>query len=356
MIADMTQASKGDALAQDELVAQLTELVRGYQCSQIVACMARLDIAAHLTNGARSSEELAANIGANAAALRRFLRAAAVLGLLEEVAHERFGQTPLGAWLQAPACGPTLRDFAIGLSGPALTRTFEHLTEAVMTGRPVVEDALGTSFYEYLAAHPDERTSFAGAMSDLSRGSAEEIVTNFDVAPFRRIIDVGGGQGVVLRRLLAEAPNACGVLFDRPEVIELAHRVATDTNGLNERMEFVGGDFFADVPAGGDLYVLREVLHNWDDARVVRILQNCHRAALPGSQLLVVEIVLPAHADPSVGLAFTLDLVSLVAFGGKERTHDEFDELLARAGYRLDRVTAAPSHATPWHVLVAHRL
>jgi hypothetical protein len=317
--------------------------------------MARLDIATHVAAGACSSTELAAATGAKADSLRRFLRAVVGIGLLEEIGTDRFALTPLGEWLGGRDDGSSMREFAIGLSGTALTRTFEHLTEAVMTGEPVVEKALGTSMYEYFGSHPDEAAHFAGAMSDLSAGSARQIVAHFDVSGFTRIVDVGGSYGTVLQRMLLAAPRTSGVLFDRPEVVARAERSFTG-NGMAERIEFVGGDFFEDVPGGGDLYVLREILHNWDDAHAGRILENCHRAALPGSRLLAVEMVLPERADRSTWLSFTQDLLALIVFGGKERTHAEFDELFAAAGYRLLQVLAVPALSHPWSLLVAERL
>jgi SAM-dependent methyltransferase len=209
--------------------------------------------------------------------------------------------------------------------------------------------------YEYLAAHPDEAGHFARAMGEISDGSARQIVAQYDVSSFVRIVDVGGSYGVVLRRVLEAAPRATGVLFDRPEVVERA-RHAFEGTELAARIELVGGDFLDAVPRGGDLYVLREVLHNWDDEHDGHVLENCHRAAQPGSTLLVGEVVLPGEADTTTALAFQLDLIALAAFGGKERTRDEWTHLLASAGYRLQDVRPVPSLSQPWSLLVAERL
>jgi SAM-dependent methyltransferase len=340
---------------EEQQVGRLIELVGGYQLAQTVACMARLDIATHIQAGARSSAELASRTGANVHSLHRFLRAAAGIGLLDQTEPECFALTRMGAWLAVRDDGSSMREVAIGLSGPALMRTFEHLTDAVVTGRSVVEQALGSSMYEYLGSHPDEAAHFAGAMGELSARSVREIVARFDVSSFTRIVDVGGSYGTVLRRLLEDAPRASGVLFDRPEVVARAQH-AFSGNGLAHRVEFVGGDFFESVPPDGDLYVLRQILHNWDDGRALHILENCHRAAMPGSHLLVAEVVLPERADASTWLAFTLDLLALTVFGGKERTRSEFDSLFAAAGYRLQAVLPAPAVSHPWSVLIAERV
>jgi SAM-dependent methyltransferase len=352
MLIGVTDSLALSSHAEERHTARLSELVGGYQLSQIVACMAQLDIATHIADGQCSSGELAQLTGARPDSLRRFLRAAAGLGLLDEVGPDRFGLTSLGSWLRRSNGAPSMREFAIGLSGKALTRTFEHLIHAVMTGQPAVEAALGTSMYEYLGAHPEEARHFAEAMGEMSDGSARQIVAQYDVSSFRRIVDVGGSHGAVLRRLLEAAPRATGVLFDRPDVIARARR-AFDGTDLAGRIEFAGGTFLEEVPGGGDLYVLREVLHNWDDARARRILENCHRVALPGSKLLVGEVVLPARADATSQLEFQLDLIALVAFGGKERTRAEYADLFSSAGYSLRDVQPVPSLSQPWSLLVA---
>jgi hypothetical protein len=144
-------------------------------------------------------------------------------------------------------------------------------------------------------------------------------------------------------------------LFDRPEVVARA-QFRFSGSELAERIDFVGGDFLVEVPTDGDLYVVREVLHNWDDEHASRILENCHRAARPGSTLLLGEIVLPTQADPANALAFTLDLLALVVFGGRERTLAEFTDLLAGSGYVLKTVLPVPSFSQPWSLLVADRV
>jgi hypothetical protein len=152
--------------------------------------------------------------------------------------------------------------------------------------------------------------------------------------------------------VLEAAPQARGVLFDRPEVVAGAQATFA-ARGLAERVELVAGDFLESVPAGGDLYILRTVLHNWGDEHAARILDNCACAAPPDSVLLVMEVLLPERAEASA--VFTLDVTALVAFGGRERTRCEYEQLLAQAGFQLEQVTPAPAHALPWSVLVARR-
>jgi SAM-dependent methyltransferase len=338
--------------SEAETVGRLLELIRGYVTSQITASMALLSLADELAQRPRMAADLASTTGADQGAMLRFLRAAASIGLLEEVGPQRFSLTHVGAWLGSRADGSSLREVAIGLAGPGLVRPFEQLTAAVLSGRPTAQEVLGTSLWEHFAAHPDEGAHFAGAMSELSASAAEQLVARYDVSGCERIVDLGGGRGAVLARLLEAAPHAHGVLFDRPEVIAAAQATFA-RRGLAERVELVAGDFFEGVPADGDLYVLRTVLHNWDDEHAAQLLNNCRRAARPASTLLVMEVLLPERAEPSV--AFILDLTALVAFGGRERTRHEYERLLAGADYRLERVTAALASALPWSLLVARR-
>jgi ubiquinone/menaquinone biosynthesis C-methylase UbiE len=334
--------------------ARLLELVRGYASSQLTATMARLDLADQFDERLLSSGELARACGADRAALLRFLRAAASIGLLEEIEPDRFALTPVGACLRKRADGSSLREVAIGLTAPSLTRPLERLTDAVRSGQPTTECVLGTNLWQYLAAHPEEGRDFARAMTTFSASAGNQVVAQYDVSRCERIVDVGGGQGAMLARLLAEAPDAHGVLFDRPEVVAGA-RATFARHGLAERVELVGGDFLEAVPDGGDLYVLRTVLHNWDDTHATHILANCYRAARAESNLLVMEALLPERAEAADAFVFTLDVAALAIFGGRERTRQEFERLLVDAGYQVERVTDARASSLPWSLLVARR-
>jgi hypothetical protein len=254
------------------------------------------------------------------------------LGLLERRGFDVFALTPLGEWLRSDR--RSLRDLAVAMAAPGPWRSIERLCESVRSGRPAAPSVLGASLWDYFRDNPDEGASFAGAMSNISEVVAEELVRHLDVSPFRRIVDVGGSQGVLLARLLEANPAAQGVLFDLPEVLEGA-RAAVGARGLAGRVELRAGSFFEEVPAGGDLYLLKHILHDWDDQGAQRILEVCHRAAPPGSTLVVVERVLGPGSSP---VDYVADLLMLVMFGGKERSEDEYEALLERTGYRLDRV------------------
>jgi hypothetical protein len=309
-------------------------MIFGHVISQIVATVARLGLADELAGGPRSSDDLARSTGSDPDALSRLLRASAGLGLLHEVGPGKFALAPAGEWLGSD--GPSLRHLAIALSAPGHWRSLERLPDVIATGRPAPPDVLGMSLWEYYRHNPEERVAFAKAMGDISAVVAEEVVAHFDVSGFRRIVDVGGSEGILLARLLEANRSATGVLFDLPEVLAEAEQ-ALRRRGLRDRVTTVGGDFFSEVPPGGDLYLLKHILHDWDDHSAARILERCHAAGEAGHTLLVVERLLGPGADP---VAHVADVLMMAMFGGRERTQAEYESLFAEAGYDLDRVVS----------------
>jgi predicted O-methyltransferase YrrM len=331
---DRPRTGEEDALLPPAV--QLRQLIFGHVVSQIVSTVARLGVADELRGGRRSSAELAARCGAEPDAFRRFLRACAGLGLFEEVEDGVFGLGPLGEWLGSD--GPSLRDLAVALTGPGHWRSIERLCDAVVSGRATPADALGMGIWEYYRHNPEEGQVFAAAMGAISAVVVEDLVAHYDVTGYERIVDVGGSHGVLLAGLLQANPRARGVLLDLPEVVDGAHEALAE-RGLAGRVEVVAGDFREEVPPDGDLYVLKHILHDWDDEQAARILRSCHRAGRPGSTLLVIERLLGPGADP---LAHVADLLMLVMFAGRERTREEFEALLDAGGYRLERVVRLP--------------
>jgi O-methyltransferase domain len=310
--------------------ALILELAHGAAFTHIVGTMAQLEIADQLAGGARGVADLAGAVGAEPALLDRLLRAAAVLGLVERAADGAVALTPAGACLRA---GPgSLRDLVLMLAAPGQLRPLEHLTEAIADGRSAAQAGLGQTIWEYYREHPGEGAAFAGAMSGMSAMIAGQVASAVDVTGARHIVDVGGGHGTMLHALLAGAPQARGVVLDQPEVVALAPAAG--------RIEFTAGDFLASVPAGGDVYVLSHVLHDWDDAATHRILAACHRAAAGSARLLIVEGVLADEPGPLMPELMNLHL--LVMSGGRERRRDEYRELLAAAGWELSEVTRLP--------------
>ena len=310
--------------------ALILELAHGAMSTHILGALARLDIAEHLAAGPRSLADLAAATGTEPELLDRLLRAATVLGLVERTPAGLVTITEAGACLRA---GPgSLRDFALMLSAPGQLRPLELLTDA-LRGKPVAEAALGQPIWDYYRDHPDEGAAFAGAMSGVSATIAGQVAETAEVGGCRRIVDVGGGHGTLLRALLTSAPQAQGVVLDLPEVVRIAPAA--------ERIEFIAGDFMTSVPAGADLYVLSHVLHDWDDNAARRILAAVRRAAPGHARLLIVEAVLADEPGPLTPEVLSLHV--LVMGGGGERRRDQFRQLLDSAGWQLGGITPLPS-------------
>jgi hypothetical protein len=277
-------------------------------------------------------------VKANPDALHRLVRAATGLGIFAEVADGKVVNTALGECLRSNVPG-SMRDFLLAELSPGHWLPWGKLTDAVRQGQPQTQATLGMPVWEYYAKHQDEGVTFARGMGNLSAGVSAQCAGTFDAKPYARIVDVGGSQGILLQGLLRGAPASKGVLFDMPNIVESARPVVAQS-GLADRIEIVGGDFFKEVPAGGDLYVLKSIVHDWDDERALTILKNVHRAARPGSRMLLVETLLPERTEPTpVNL---MDLNMLVMLGGRERKAGEFAALCARAGYQMEKVTPMP--------------
>jgi hypothetical protein len=335
----MTQtAGQSEHTQDDALSQQLLRMLQGYFLTQVVHVFASLGIADHLADGPKTSHALARLTATDEDALRRLLRTAVGFGLLEERHPGGFALLPLGALLRSDAPG-SLRDYIIAMAAPSFWLPWGQLEHAIRSGKEAFTDVFGMNVWDYYAQHPHEGRDFAHAMSNITAMVADEVVAQYDVSTYQKIVDVGGSHGTLLAALLRANPAAKGVLFDRPNVIAEA-RQAIHARGLTERVELVGGDFFEEVPAGADLYLLKWILHDWDDAQSRAILRNIHRVAAAHSKLLIVERLLPSAPEPS--LVHLMDLNMLVLAGGRERSREEFETLLSSAGYRLERVMPLP--------------
>jgi hypothetical protein len=321
-----------------------------YQVTALIAVTARLGIADLLAGGPKSSEELAAQTGAHPQALLRFLRACSAYGLVELAGPDTFALTPEGETLKSDA--RSLHGFALGMGQAAHLRPFEFLYEGIMENRPVAEEALGMPMWAYYDAHPEAKATLTEHLDEVTAELAPHVVANVDLNAYSRIVDVGGNQGHFLTAILEAAPKAKGILFDRPEVMDDARETLT-ARGLIDRVELVGGDFLEFVPEGGDLYLIKGVLHDWDDESASRILSNCHRAAAPGSTILSLEGIV--RADPPLDQVVQLiDLSMLLLVGGRERTKAEFDTLFGGAGYKISETIALPTLGYfPYHIILA---
>jgi hypothetical protein len=334
----MSNFTKSATLRPEE---HLSRLVDGYLNTQLIYIAVVLGIADALTDGPLASSELAHIAHANPLALHRVLRGLAAIDVLAEHEDGRFALTPSGALLQDSVPG-SLRG-AVLARGGLYYQVAAGLLDAVRKGGSAFERARGQSFFGHLAEHPDEAAIFQGSMAARSAHEAVSVVESYDFGRFRRIVDVGGGQGILLTAILQTAPELHGTLLDRPVAVEQArHRLAGVD--LLHRCELVDGDFFAAVPANGDCYLLSRVIHDWDDEAAIRILQRCREAMPADGTLLLVEAVLPEHAADQPA-AIRMDLHMLTLVGGRERTTTEYRTLLAAAGFILDRVIPTRSPA-----------
>jgi SAM-dependent methyltransferase len=329
--------------------AAMMGLITGYWASQAVGVVARLGVADHLADGPRASDEVAVAVGADPQALYRVLRLLASMGVFTEPQPRSFALTPLGETLRSDAPG-SVRNFAITETAPGHWLPWGRLYESVLSGRPMAREALGMDLFDWYGRNPEEAAFFSAAMGNLSALAASELVRVYDVSSAATVADVGGAHGVLLGAVLRANPAARGILFDLPHVTETAGG-AIAAQGLSERCDVVGGDFFEAVPEGADLHLLKQILHDWDDERAIRLLRNCHRALASNGKLLVVEMVIPPDNRP--GIAQAMDLNMLVVLGGRERTEAEFEDLFREAGFRLERVI--PTHS-PFFVLEASRV
>lgn len=326
-------------MSDPRAAAELLRLIDGFKISQAICVAATLGVADAIGGGARTSDELAAGSGADREALYRLLRTLAAHGVLREEPGRRFSLTPMGECLRADA-GIPLAPHARLMGQAHYQQAWGHLLHAVTTGETAFRAAHGQSNWAYRDAHPDARACFDDAMAANARRVDTAVVEAVDFGRFARIADIGGGQGSLLRAILAAYPELHGVLFDRPAVIEAVAPSVSGTD-LSRRCTLAAGDFFDTVPAGFDAYLLKYVLHDWDDADAVRILAACRRAMPPHGRVLVIERLV--GTDPADPVAAVSDLNMLVITGGRERTRDEFAALFAAAGLRLDAISPTPT-------------
>ena len=300
---------------------------------------AELGIADLLAEGPCDSDELAGHTGSDPGAFYRMMRLLASRGLFREAESGVFELAPAGDPLRSDH--PASVRSVLALTGVVAPVVMGGVHHSLRTGQATFPEVTGESIYEHLANNPEQGRLFDEAMQELTRVMVPDVLDAYDFSDVSRIVDIGGGSGALLSAILHREPGTSGVVFDAPRVADLA-RERIREEGLTDRCSVVGGDFFDEVPADGDLYVLKWVLHNWSDERAGDLLRSCGRAMREDSKLVIIESVLPSDGTVHPGNA--MDLSMLVLLGGRERTEEEFAALLEGAGLRLDRVvpTGAP--------------
>jgi hypothetical protein len=320
---------------------QLDGMITGYWISQAIYAAAKFNIADHLKDGSKSVDELAEATSTNVDALYRLLRALASKGIFAEGEPRQFSLTPLAEPLQSDVPG-SKRALAL-MSGDEQFRAWAEIEYSIQTGKIAFEKVYGKPIFEYLGENPDKARIFDAAMVGIHGRESDVILSAYDFSDVGVLADIGGGNGSQISRILEKHNGLKGILFDLPHVIERAKN-QIESEGLSNRCELVGGNFFAAVPEGADVYMMRHIIHDWDDEKSVTILRNCHRAMPSSAKLLIVESVIPPGNEPFGGKF--LDLVMLLIPGGKERTEDEYRTLLGRAGFELTQVIPTNSEVS----------
>jgi hypothetical protein len=329
----------------DNDYAQMFQMIIGFGISQVVHTAALYSLAEHLSETARSAEEIAQKESLNVDATFRLLRACASLGLVTYDGHSKFTATPLLKTLHMDDPN-SLRGTALAQPSAGIWRPWGNLSDAIRTGEPQAVAALGQSSWEYYADHPAEAQAFTESMNRFTAGVARDAARLIDTRSVDLAVDIGGASGTLVLALMSANPGLRGVVFDLPHVVPDALKTA-DLAGLQDRFSVVGGDFFKSIPAA-DFYLLKWILHDWADDNCITILRNCRKSIRPGGRLIVVEMLVDKIGLP--GIAPLADPTMMVALGGRERSLDEYTALLATADFG---VTDVVHTSTPFVLIEA---
>lgn len=311
---------------------KMLNLIGGFWIARSIYLAAKLGVADAFDEHPKTVAQLALETNSDPLSLYRLLRALASVGIFNEVSDRCFALTPLGATLQSNS-SDSMRYFALAQMGYDHSLGWSHGLHSLKTGENAFESVAGMSVWDYYAKNPEDGAVFSQAMSNVGSAIAQAVVASYDFSEFKTIVDVGGAQGSLISTILKSYPHLKGILFDLPEVIA---NVSVDDN-----IQPIAGNFFESVPFDGDAYLLRWILHDWDDEKSSIILKNCHQAMPNRGKLLLVESIIPPGNEPSP--AKFIDLIMLLLAGGRERTEAEYGSLLRSNGFKLTRVIPTPS-------------
>jgi hypothetical protein len=318
---------------------ELADMLAGAWLAQALAVVAKLGVADLLSAGPQAPAEIAAATATQPAAMYRVMRALAGAGVFVEDDSGRFGLTSLAGPLRSDAAD-SMRSYAVMTGERWVWQSFGALEHSLRTGAPAFDHVFGAPLFDYYAAHPDAARVSADGLKSVGRGQDDAVIAAYHFSGAGTVVDVGGGQGGLLAAILARYPKTRGVLFDLPHVAAMAGQIF-EAAGLSARCRAEGGDFFSEVPESGDIYLLRKVIHDWDDERARAILRTCRSAMSEGSRLLLLEMVVPG--GNTAAYAKLLDLLMLVYAGGRERTEAEYRDLLTSAGFSVSRILPTAS-------------
>lgn len=344
----MTEPS---ADSQRQAADTVLEMARGFLLSQMLIVAAKLRIADLLINGPRTADELAVEANAHSMSLYRLLRSLASYGVFTEDDTNRFSLTPLAEPLRSDAL-PSVRGRLEGF-GDWLYNTAGEMLYTVQTGNTAFERVFGMTNWQYRASNPAANAQFNAVQATSAHQRGAAVTDHYNFPKNVVVVDVGGGTGTLLTYIVRANPTVQGVLFDQPQVIADAESTLP-SSGLAHRIRSEGGDFFVGVPAGGDIYTLATVLHDWGDADSIRILSSCRNVMNDDSKLLLIEHIMPYGNEPH--FSKIADIVMLLNnVGGRERTEREWRSLLAEAGFNVTRIISTSSQYSLIEAYVASK-
>jgi ubiquinone/menaquinone biosynthesis C-methylase UbiE len=335
------QQKQGQPATDIKSKMALLQMSSGYWISQSLYAAAKLGIADLVKDDAKNCEQLAEATDTKAPALYRLMRALASVGVFAEQKPGYFTLTPIAQGLRSDIPS-SMRD-SILLGGSEYYHAWGNLLYSLKTGENGFEQKYGMPVFDYYQQNTESGATFDRAMKNISEAIKPAIVHGYDFSGITKLVDVGGGNGSLVAAIVKANPHLQGILFDRATAISTAPEVFA-VERVSDRCELIAGDFFQSVPRGGDAYLLKYVLHNWDDQQAIAILRNCHRAMNKNSKLLVVEQVIPPGNEPFSGKL--IDLHMLVTLGGRERTAEEYQELFESAGFKLNRIIPTRSNVS----------
>jgi SAM-dependent methyltransferase len=318
----------------------MLQMISGVWLSQLIYAAAKLGIADLIKDEPKSSEELAKSTGTHPYSLYRALRALASHGIFEEVEPKCFGLTRLAETLQSGVPG-SMRYMAIHVGEEYYYHPFGKILYTLQTGKSAFHHFHGMGLFEYLTQHPDTSEEFDKAMTDYVLQMHNSFADAYDFSGVKKVVDVGGGHGTLIKSILKANPTLTGILFDRPSVIE-GSRKSIEADGLADRCEVIGGNFLESVPSGGDIYILSSIIHGWNNEDSANILRNCHRAMVDNGKLLLGEVVIPIDNKPFFGKMQDINLM-IASDSGQERTKEEFEKLYEMSGFKLTRIIPTQS-------------
>jgi hypothetical protein len=341
---------RGNSMSENSLPPgqALIQMAGAFNISQVIYVTARVSLVDLLKNGSKTTEELAEATGSSHSGLYRLLRALLALGILTQDSQGRFNVTDLGSYLQAdhPA---SVRPYILFLAGEENWQSWGNFLYSIKTGESAFQHLFGMNLFEYAGHNREFGEIFNNGMASMTANMVEELIAAYDFSRFNHVVDVGGGNGALLAALLKVYPTLQGTVVDLPEVTGQATQLLAEA-GVSGRSQAVGGDFFKSVPTGGDVYILKLILHDWDNQRASEILKNCRQAMAEKARLLVVEGLIPEKILPTAAhlnqVIFDLRMLTMTP-GGRERTETEFGRLFEGAGLDLVRVISLPR----WKIL-----